>query len=368
MKAALLESAPGELVVVDDVELDAVGPREVLIETHAAGVCHSDLHYIEGKFRTRTPTVPGHEAAGVVLEVGRDVTYTKPGDHVVTCLSVFCGVCEYCLSGQPVLCSKRGTRRGRGQPQRLRRGDQDLWQFLDVSAFAERMLVHENALAVIDPELPFDRAALLGCGVTTGLGAVFRTARVRAGSTVAVIGCGGVGLNTIQGAALAGAARIIAVDQVASKLDLARQFGATDVVNSAEADAVTSMRDLTGTGVDYAFEAIGLKPTTEQAFAMLRPGGTLVVVGMIPPGINLEIPGVDFMYEKKILGSLMGSNQFRTDMPRYATMYLQGRLKLDELVSARLDLSQINQAFEEMQQGSVARSVLVFDGSSDGAR
>ena len=299
MKAAVLESAPGDLIVVDDVDHDAVGPREILIQTGAAGVCHSDLHYMQGKYRTRTPTVVGHEAAGVVLEVGRDVSYVKPGDHVVTCLSVFCGTCEYCLSGQLVLCSKRGTRRRRGERQRLRRSGEDIWQFLDVSAFAERMLVHENAVAKVDPELPPDRAALLGCSVTTGLGAVFRTARVRAGSTVAVIGCGGVGLNTIQGAELAGAARVIAVDQVPAKLDLAKQFGATDVVNSAEEDAVAQVRELTGDGVDYSFEAIGLKATTEQAFAMLRPGGTTVVVGMIPLGISVEIPGVDFMYREE---------------------------------------------------------------------
>lgn len=361
MKAAVLESAPGDLIVVDDVDHDAVGPREILIQTGAAGVCHSDLHYMQGKYRTRTPTVVGHEAAGVVLEVGRDVSYVKPGDHVVTCLSVFCGTCEYCLSGQLVLCSKRGTRRRRGERQRLRRSGEDIWQFLDVSAFAERMLVHENAVAKVDPELSPDRAALLGCSVTTGLGAVFRTARVRAGSTVAVIGCGGVGLNTIQGAELAGAARVIAVDQVPAKLDLARQFGATDVVNSAEEDAVAQVRELTGDGVDYSFEAIGLKATTEQAFAMLRPGGTTVVVGMIPLGISVEIPGVDFMYEKKLVGSLMGSNNFRTDMPRYADMYLQGRLKLDELVSARVGLEDVNKAFDEMQRGSVARSVLVFE-------
>jgi len=361
VKAALLESAPGELVIVDDVETDAVGPREVLVQTKAAGVCHSDLHYIQGKYRTRMPTVVGHEAAGVVLEVGSDVAYVKPGDHVVTCLSVFCGTCEYCTSGRPVLCGKRSTRRGRGEPQRLKRGGQDISQFLDLSSFAERMLVHENAVAVIDPSVPFDRAALLGCGVTTGLGAVFRTARVRAGSTVAVVGCGGVGLNAIQGAALAGAARVIAVDMNAGKLELARSFGATDTVDASAGNAVEQIKELNGDGVDYSFEAIGLKPTTEQAFAMLRPGGTATVVGMIPLGVSIELPGVEFMFEKRIQGSLMGSNQFRTDIPRYAQLYQQGRLKLDELVSARIPLEQVNDAFAQMEGGSVARSVIVFD-------
>ena len=361
MKAAVLESAPGDLVIVDDVDHDVVGPREVLVQTGAAGVCHSDLHYMQGKYRTRMPTVVGHEAAGVVLEVGSDVTYVKPGDHVVTCLSVFCGTCEYCTSGRMVLCGKRSTRRGRGEPQRLRRAGADISQFLDVSAFAERMLVHENAVAKITKDIPLDRAALLGCGVTTGLGAVFRTARLRPGSTVAVIGAGGVGLNVIQGALLAGAGRIIAVDQSAAKGELARSFGATDFVDASTGNAVDLVRELTGDGVDYSFEAIGLKPTTEQAFAMLRPGGVATVVGMIPLGTSIEIPGVDFMFEKKIQGSLMGSNQFRTDMPRYADLYLQGRLKLDELVSARISLDDVNAAFEEMQRGSVARSVIVFD-------
>lgn len=361
MKAALLEAVPGQLVIVDDVEHDAVGPREVLIRTSAAGVCHSDLHFMEGKFRTRTPTVIGHEASGVVLEVGRDVTFVKPGAHVVTCLSVFCGTCEFCLSGQLVLCSKRGTRRGRGEPQRLRRQGTDIHQFLDVSAFAERMLVHENAVATVRDDLPLDRAALLGCAVTTGLGAVFRTARVRPGSTVAVIGCGGVGLNVIQGAVLAGAARIIAIDRSTDKCELARSFGATDVIDASDGAVLESVRDLTGDGVDYAFEAIGLKDTTEQAFAMLRPGGTAVVVGMIPVGTSIELPGVDFMSEKKLIGSLMGSNNFRTDTPRYAELYAQGRLKLDELVSARRPLAEINVAFEEMKRGSVARSIIVFD-------
>jgi S-(hydroxymethyl)glutathione dehydrogenase/alcohol dehydrogenase len=342
------------------VELDAPRAREVRIQTAAAGVCHSDLHYIAGNFRTRLPTVVGHEAAGIVTEVGSDVSYVKPGDHVVTCLSVFCGSCEYCLSGSPVLCTKRPTRRPRGDRQRLRRGGEDIHQFLDVSGFAEGMLVHENAVAKIDDAVPLDRAALIGCAVTTGLGAVFRSAKVVPGSTVAVIGCGGVGLNVIQGARIAGAGRIIAIDQVAAKLELAGKFGATDTIDATSGDSVEQVRQLTGGGVHYSFEAIGLKPTTEQAFAMLRPGGLATVVGMIPLGTSVELPGVDFMAEKKIQGSLMGSNQFRTDMPRYADLYLQGRLMLDELVSARISLEEVNTAFERMQAGEVARSVITF--------
>jgi S-(hydroxymethyl)glutathione dehydrogenase/alcohol dehydrogenase len=362
MRAAVLVSAPGELQVVDDVVVDKPGPREVLITTAAAGVCHSDLLYAEGKFRTRVPTVLGHEAAGVVEAVGEEVTAVRPGDHAITCISVFCGACEYCLSGRPVLCAGvRNLRRGKGEPPRLSRGGEMLWPFLEVSAFAEQMLVHENAVVGVGKEVPLDRAALVGCAVTTGLGAVFRTARVEPGSTVVVIGCGGVGLNAVQGARLAGAGRVIAVDRVPAKLELAAQFGATDGVNAAEGDPVEAVRELTGGGVHYSFEAIGAKPTTEQAFAMLRPGGVATVIGMIPPGTNVELPGVEFMSEKRIQGSLMGSNRFRIDMPRYLDLYQQGRLKLDELVSARLDLDQVNDAFTELRSGQAARSVITFN-------
>jgi S-(hydroxymethyl)glutathione dehydrogenase/alcohol dehydrogenase len=360
MKAALLESAPGTLTIVDDVELDVPRPREVRVQTAAVGVCHSDLHFMQGHFRTRLPTVLGHEAAGVVTETGADVSYVKPGDHVVACLSVFCGSCEHCLSGNPVRCDKRLTRRAKGDRQRLRRGGGDVHQFLDVSGFAESMLVHENAVARIDDAVPLDRAALIGCSVTTGLGAVFRSARVMPGSTVAVAGCGGVGLNVVQGARIAGAARIIAIDQVPAKLELAVMLGATDTIDATAADPVDQVRKLTGGGVHYSFEAIGLKQTTEQAFAMLAPGGLATVVGMIPAGTSVELPGIDFLAEKKIQGSLMGSNQFRTDMPRYADLYAQGRLMLDELVSARIGLDEVNAAFDRMRAGEVTRSVITF--------
>jgi S-(hydroxymethyl)glutathione dehydrogenase/alcohol dehydrogenase len=233
-------------------------------------------------------------------------------------------------------------------------------QFLNLSSFAEQMLVHEHAIVKINPEMPLDRACLLGCGATTGLGAVQNTAKVEPGSTVAVIGCGGIGLNAIQGAYLAGAARIIAVDMLDSKLELAKQFGATDTVNAADGTAVQQVLEMTGGGVHYSFEAIGLKVAAEQAFAMLRRGGTATVIGMIPIGQSVELPGFAFLGEKKIQGSAMGSNRFRVDMPRYVDLYLQGRLKLDELVSARIKLEEINDGFAEMKKGEIARSVIVF--------
>jgi S-(hydroxymethyl)glutathione dehydrogenase/alcohol dehydrogenase len=235
-----------------------------------------------------------------------------------------------------------------------------LVQFVNLGSFAEQMLVHETAVVKVAAEMPLDRAALIGCAVTTGLGAVFRTAKVPAGATVAVIGCGGVGLNCLQGAHLAGASRIIAVDVNAQKLDLARVFGATDTVDASAADAVGTVQDLTDGGVEYAFEAIGLAEAATQAFNMLRRGGTATVIGMIPPGQKVELPGAAFLDEKRIQGSMMGSNRFRLDMPRYVDLYLQGRLKLDELVSAKISLDKINDGFRALQFGETARSVISF--------
>ncbi|MEY2469866.1 MAG: S-(hydroxymethyl)glutathione dehydrogenase / alcohol dehydrogenase [Actinomycetota bacterium] len=361
MRAALLRTIPGQLEI-DEVAIGDPGPGEVLVHTAAAGLCHSDLHFMTGAYPYPTPTVLGHESAGVVEAVGPGVTYVQEGDHVISCLSVFCGKCEYCLSGRPSLCAKAGLTRDLAGPQRLSMPDgSPCHQFLHLSSFAEHMLVHENALVKIRKDMPLDRAALIGCSVTTGLGAVFRTAAVPATSTVAVIGCGGVGLNVVQGAAIAGASRVIAVDMNATKLDLAKQFGATDLIDASQQDAVGAVMELTGGGVEYSFEAIGLKVTAEQAWQMLAPGGTATIVGMIPFGQTIELQGYDFLAEKKIQGSNMGSNRFRFDMPRYIDLYMDGKLKLDELVSARIGLDDINDGFEEMKRGEIARSVILFD-------
>ncbi len=361
MKAAVLREVNVPLEV-EEVQVDTPGPREVLLRTGASGVCHSDLHFVEGKYSIQLPAVLGHEAAGTVEAVGEQVTYVKPGDTVITCLSVFCGHCEFCLRGQPVLCTRTDVVRSSDQPPRLRQNGQALTQFAQLGSYAERMLVHEHALVKVREDVPVDRLALIGCGATTGLGAVLNTARVEPGSTVAVVGCGGVGLNCIQGAALAGALRIIAIDTVETKLTLAREFGATDVIDASGGEVVQKIRDLTNDGVDYSFEAIGLKETAEQCYAMLRPGGTATIIGMIPEGTMIEIDAGGFLRrERKLQGSSMGSNRFRTDMPRYVEFYLQGRLKLDELVTQQLKLEQINEAFEDMKGGNVARSVIVFD-------
>jgi S-(hydroxymethyl)glutathione dehydrogenase/alcohol dehydrogenase len=359
MKAAVLREIQKPLQI-EDVQIDKPGPREVLIRTAAAGVCHSDLHFQTGAYLYPMPAVLGHESAGVVEQVGSEVRYVEPGDHVITCLSVFCGHCEYCLGGRPALCSKQETRRQPGESSRLSQKGEVIHQFLDLSSYAEQMLVHEHALVKVRKDMPLDRAALIGCGVTTGLGAVFNTARIEVGSTVAVIGCGGVGLSAVHGASIAGASRVIAVDMLASKLELATKFGATDGVDASEGDPVAQVKELTSGGVDYAFEAIGLKRAAEQAFGMIKNGGTATVIGMIPIGTSIELPGVDFLFEKKIQGCNMGSNRFRVDMPRYVDFYLSGKLNLDDLLSQRIGLADVNEAFAALESGEIARSVIMF--------
>jgi S-(hydroxymethyl)glutathione dehydrogenase/alcohol dehydrogenase len=360
MKAAVLREIKKPLTI-EDVQIDNPKSHEVLVRTAAVGVCHSDLHYIEGLWATPMPTVLGHESAGIVEKVGAEVRYVRPGDHVITCLSVFCGHCEFCTTGRPYSCENPETGRERNEPPRLAQSGKEMRQFYNLSSFAEQMLIHEHALVKIRPDMPLDRAALIGCAVTTGFGAVINTARIEVGSTVAVIGCGGVGLSAVNGAAIAGAGRIIAIDVKGSKLNLAKHFGATDVVNATECDPVAAVKDMTGGGVQYSFEALGLKATAEQAFRMLRTSGTATIIGMVPEGQMIEIHGADLIFDKKLQGSNMGSNRFRVDMPRFVDFYLEGKLKLDDMISQRIGLNQINEAFEEMKRGEVARSVIVFD-------
>jgi S-(hydroxymethyl)glutathione dehydrogenase/alcohol dehydrogenase len=360
MKAAVLREVNKPLEI-EDVQLGNPGPREVLIRTAAAGVCHSDLHFQNGAYPYPLPSVLGHESAGYVEAVGDAVSYVQPGDHVITCLSAFCGHCEFCLTGHMSLCQEPELQRPADQEPRISTGGEVVHQFLNLSSFAEYMLVHEHAITKVRKDMPLDRAALIGCGVTTGVGAVIHTAQVEPGSTVAVIGCGGVGLSAVNGAAIAGAARIIAVDQVPSKLELARKFGATDVVNAAENDPVQAVRELTGGGVHYSFEAIGLKVTTEQAFKMVRRGGVATIVGMIPVGTMIELHGPEFLQERTIQGSNMGSNRFRVDMPRFVDFYLQGKLHLDDLISRRIKLEDVNDGLAALETGEVARSVIMFE-------
>ncbi|MFI5353392.1 MAG: Zn-dependent alcohol dehydrogenase [Candidatus Binatales bacterium] len=362
MKAALFHGAKQPLAI-EQVEIDKPNGREVLVRTVAAGVCHSDLHFVDGLFALNAPAILGHESAGVVEEVGDRVTYVQPGDHVIACLSVFCGHCDQCLSGHPNRCANRAElQRGKTERPRLSQDGKPVIQFADIAGYAEKMLLHENAVVKITKEMPLDKAALIGCGVTTGVGAALNTAKVEPGSTVAVFGAGGVGLAAIQGARIAGARRIIAVDVFENKLATAKRLGATDTVDASSADPVKAIKEMTGGGVDYSFEAIGLKTTAEQAFYCLGPGGTATVIGMIPAGQKVEIEGRYFyLSERKIQGSTMGSNRFRIDMPRYIDFYMQGRLNLDDMVSRKAPLDGVNEAFRAMKAGEVARTVLMFD-------
>jgi S-(hydroxymethyl)glutathione dehydrogenase / alcohol dehydrogenase len=363
MKAAVLNEQPGRLDI-EDLVVDKPEANEVLVRVVGGGLCHSDLHFMEGTFRTRLPAVMGHESAGVVEQVGDDVTYCKPGDHVICCLSIFCGQCRQCLSGHPNRCANPAatSRPQTAAPRLTKPGGEAVEQMARLGGFAEMMLVHQNGLVKITEDIPLEIAALIGCGITTGVGAVFRTAKVEPGSRVCVIGAGGIGLAAIQGARLAGAGQIIVVDVNDAKLETARQLGGTDVVNASTVEnVVAEVKELSGGGVDYSFEAIGLKATAEQAFNMLDIGGTATVIGMVPPRQTLDIRGIDLLSEKKIQGSMMGSNQFRTDIPNLVRMYLDGRLKLDEMVSARLPLEQVNEGYEALKRGEVARQVIVFD-------
>ncbi len=361
MKAAVFHG-PNLPLSIEDVELDKPQDREVLIKTVASGVCHSDLHFVDGFYPYPAPAVLGHEAAGIIEEVGKQVTYVKPGDHVICCLSVFCGNCEQCMSGHPNRCSnKAATQRNPQDKPRISQKGKPINQFLDISSYCEKMLLHENAVVKIREDVALDRAALIGCGVTTGVGAVLNTAKIEPGSTVAVFGAGGVGLAAIQGARIAGARKIIAVDMFEGKLAMARRMGATDTVDASNSDPVDEIRKLTGGGVDYSFEAIGLKKVAEQAFNALKAGGTATVIGMIPVGQKVEIDGYMFLTERKLQGSNMGSNRFRIDMPRYIDFYLQGRLNLDDMISRRGKLEDVNDAFRAMKAGEVARTVLMFN-------
>ena len=354
---------PHQPLEIESVSVGEPWDREVLIRTAASGVCHSDLHIVDGTLRgPKGAIVLGHEGAGVVEAVGPGVSAVVPGDHVVTCLSGFCGACEQCLTGHPNLCTTGATARPRGSEPRLTQGDDRVSPFLGIGSFAERMLVHEQSLVRIDPEIPLDVASLVGCGVLTGVGAALRTAPVEAGQTVAVFGCGGVGLSIVQGAELAGAATIIAVDRFDSKLEMATRLGATDTVNSDRIDPVEAVRAITdGRGVDHAFEAVGVPVLVRQAVETLAIRGTCTIVGVPPDGAVLEIPFAAIRPECRVQTCRMGSNRFRIDIPRYLELYRRGRLRLDEMVTRRGRLEDVNEAFRAMQAGEVARTVLTFD-------
>ena len=359
MKAALLQEI-GAPLSLEDVELDGPLPGEVRVRITASGLCHSDYHLMTGDLPAMVPAVLGHEAAGIVEAVGEDVPGLDVGDFVVTCYASYCGHCGDCETGHQHRCGAKPTGARQAIGSRITWKGRPVWQAADIGGFAEEMVVHHLSTVKLPKSLPPAAAALLGCGVLTGAGAAINGAKVRPGSRVAVIGCGGVGLNTVQGARIAGAEQIVAVDISPAKLAMAREFGATDTVTGGP-DAVAEVRELTNGGVDYAFEVIGLTSTMRQAFEMLRTHGTAVILGMPKVGSELAFPVLDMLYgDKRIIPSGMGDAPFRRFVPQLAQWYLDGKLKLDELVSKKIGLGEIDDAYKSMMSGEIARSVIVF--------
>jgi len=362
MQAAVMRAynAPLEF---EEIEIDQPGPGEVLVKTAASGICHSDLTVLEGGLPMPPPCVLGHEPSGIVEALGEGVTDFAPGDHVIGCLTSWCGVCKFCTGGRPYLCPTQFAGRPEGSSPRLATpGGDPVLQFGNLSSFAEKMLCPERSLVKIRDDMPLDRACLIGCGVTTGLGAALNTVNIPAGASVVIIGCGGVGLAALQGARIVGAGQLIAVDAQAWKFNLAQKLGATHCVDASDVDPVAAVQEITGGGADFVFECIGLVPTVQQAVSMTGRGGTTVLVGVVPITETAAISPSDLtLQEKKITGSFMGSNRFRFDMPKYIDFYLDGRLHLDEMISSRLPLGEVNEAFDRMRKGEVARQVIVFD-------
>jgi Zn-dependent alcohol dehydrogenase len=362
MRAAVLFE-PGTPLRMEEVQLAPPGSGEVRVRVVAAGVCHSDYHVMKGDIPQPLPVVLGHEGAGVVEEVGAGVTGVAPGDHVVLLWRAACGRCEYCGRGRPALCPAGNRIRNTGLlgdgTSRLRLGSdgQQIYHFLGVSCFAEQAVCPAESVLRVPRDLPLDIVALCGCSVITGVGAAVNTAGVEPGSTVVVIGAGGVGLSTIMGAQLCGAAHIIAADRIPARLELARSFGATDVVDTSREDLVRAVRQRGG--ADYAFEVIGVPDLLAQAVRMLRPGGTAVAVGLAPAGKTVAIDPLALVRDEKTLkGSIYGSTRPYADFPRIFELYRQGRLPLDRLLSHRFPMDQINEAYDALIRGELSRAVL----------
>jgi S-(hydroxymethyl)glutathione dehydrogenase/alcohol dehydrogenase len=351
-------------LVVEDVEVLEPGSREVLVRFVANGVCHSDLHVMTGDYPHPLPVVLGHEAAGIVEKVGADVDSVKPGDHVCTSYIPSCGRCSYCINGTPTLCALRDKPRWfmHDGTSRFRRAGHGIHHFLQVSGYATHAVLPEQSVIPIRRDAPLDVVCLVSCGVLAGVGPVWNKAKVPPGATVAVFGCGGVGLNTIQAAHLAGAAKVIAVDTLRQKLEWAEEFGATDCVDASKDDPVARIHAIAGNGgVDFAFEVVGLQKTVEQAFLSTHRGGTTVVVGVCPAGTRLAIDPLLLLQQRTLTGSSFGAGHQRTDVPMLIDLYMSGRYRLRELISRRMPLSDINEAFDLLRQGEVKRSVIVYE-------
>jgi S-(hydroxymethyl)glutathione dehydrogenase/alcohol dehydrogenase len=358
MRAAIFVGE-GEPLAIEEVTALPPGPHDVTVEVLASGVCHSDLSIVNGYVPLPPPTILGHEGAGKVLEVGSEVTRVKPGDTIVASFIPGCGQCFYCLHDRANLCEQMFTF---SMLPKAKRADGTVTTAMTgLGTFSDVMTIHEGSAVKVDTDLPAEQLALIGCGVTTGVGAALNTARVEPGSSVAIVGCGGVGTAVLQGARIAGAARIIAIDPVALKRKTAEQLGATDLVDPSQGDPVAQVRELTGgRGADYAFEVIGLPETVVQAYSMTRPGGTTVVVGMPRMDATVTFPAWElFGTEKRLLGCVYGSAQVNRDFHRFIGLAEAGRLDLGAMVSRRIALDEVNDAFAAMAAGEVIRSVIV---------
>lgn len=358
---------PGEAFRVEEMELDPPKEHEVQIKMVAAGVCHSDYHVVTGELPSYMPMALGHEGAGIVEAVGSAVTNCKPGDHVVLSFIPSCGTCYYCTRGHTNLCNM-GAAILMG-PQldgtfRMHNAQgQEVGQVCCISTFSERTVAPDMSVVKIEDYYPLNKAVLVGCGVPTGIGAVIHRAKVEAGSTVMVIGCGGIGMNAVQGAHIAGARMVIAVDVVDYKLERAKEFGATHTINAKNQDVVQIVKDLTwGAGVNYAFEAIATPATIGQAYACIGKNGTVVVIGLTPATAeSIPIPPLDLvLFQKSVMGTLYGDSQPRVDIPNMLAMYGAGKIKLDELITKTYTLDQINEAYADMLAGKNLRGVIEF--------
>jgi Zn-dependent alcohol dehydrogenase len=347
-------------LVVEEVDIDSPRPGELKVKIAATAICHSDIHMFKGELPFKPPLVGGHESAGYVDEVGKDVTDFKTGDRVVISLMANCGKCRYCLTGRSHLCSAVWPL---AEEARMHNKlGQDLFQPFRIGSFAEYNIVHQSQLVKIPDDMPLDSASLLACGVITGFGAVVNRAKVEIMSSCVIIGCGGVGLNAVQAAAISGAYPVIAVDISDDKLKAAKTFGATHTVNSSKGDAAKEIQALTDGGADYAFVTVGSVAAINQAVFMTGPRGMTVIVGLPKPQDMLEMPPFVFIKDERVLtGSYMGTTQYQTEIPKLVALYKAGILKLDELITDRFPLNDINHAIELVEQGKALRNVIMFD-------
>ena len=360
MKAAVLYEIDTPLKL-EDVTLDDPQENEILVKLEATGVCHSDLHYMKGDIPLPVPFVPGHEGAGIVEKVGPCVTTVKPGDHVILMVAISCGKCSYCLSGRPTLCVENlpiqmmATLPGGGV--RLHKGEQAINHLFGLACFAEKVVVHERSAVKIREDAPMDVVCLLGCAAGTGIGAVINATKAKPGESIAIFGCGGVGMSAVIGAKLVGA-KVIAIDTLDSKLKKAKELGANYVINASQDDPQVKITEILGGGADYAIECIGKVDVITQALNCIRSGGLLIIAGMPPLVDMLTIPPFQFLMGKTITGSIQGDIVAPVDIPRYVKLFMEGKLPIDKLITRTYKLEQINEAFEALKKGEVIRSVI----------